>query len=342
MNKLLILAFLLFFHGVTFAQSNRVTYIGQRTLPLNDPTRNRPLVTEVWYPTTDSVQKSDKVFSPFIRQYTVRNGRLPTGKYPLILLSHGTGGGRLTLEWLAQALAQSGFIVAAVDHWGNTFYNKIPLEFLKPWERPQDISFALTALLQNIEFCKIINPQKIGAAGFSIGGYTVLCLAGAELNYHTLITFYKTVGHKEAEIPELPGIARYFDDSSLITASKRVPSLQDKRIKAFFAISPALGAGFTGKQQVKLVKQPVYLIGAQSDSIAPVKTNARHYHQLLSGAGYFEFPGKAGHYVMLNDAIEEVKKSDATYFKDDDSVNRGQVHAKTASLAVSFFKSNLK
>ncbi|PSR53873.1 hypothetical protein AHMF7605_10270 [Adhaeribacter arboris] len=169
MNKYLILAFLLFFPWVIFAQSNRVGNIGQRTLQLQDESRHRPIVTEVWYPTPDSLQKSDKVFSPFIRRYTVRNGRLPTGKRPLIMLSHGTGGGRLTLEWLAQGLVQNGFIVAAVDHWGNTYENKIPLEFLKPWERPLDISFALTALLQNSEFSKVIDPQKIGAAGFSFG-----------------------------------------------------------------------------------------------------------------------------------------------------------------------------
>ncbi|PSR53872.1 hypothetical protein AHMF7605_10265 [Adhaeribacter arboris] len=163
-------------------------------------------------------------------------------------------------------------------------------------------------------------------------------MAGAELDYTTLVTFYKTVGHKELEIPELPGVARYLDDSSLIAASKHVPPLKDTRIKAFFAISPALGAGFTGKQQVKMVKQPLYLVGVQSDSIAPVKTNVRHYHQLLAGSGYYEFPGKTSHYVMLNEAIEEVKKSDPTYFSDDASVNRNQVHAKTTNIAASFFQ----
>ena len=114
------------------------------------------------------------------------------------MISHGTGGGRLTLEWLADILVQNGFMVAAVDHWGNTFDNKIAIDFVTPWERPQDISFVLTALLKDPLFGPEIDQNRIGAAGFSIGGYTVLALAGGRLDFEALKNYTNTSpGKKE-------------------------------------------------------------------------------------------------------------------------------------------------
>ncbi|MDO6430785.1 hypothetical protein Q4E93_09305 [Flavitalea sp. BT771] len=337
MHRQIWLVLLLLTYHYAFTQAN----IGQRTYAFRDSLRHRPVITEVWYPTEDTLQPADNGFSAFTRKPTVRNGRVPAGKWPLVMLSHGTGAGRLTLEWLAQALAENGFIVAAVDHYGNTYDNKIPLEFLKPWERPLDISVALTELLKDNDFQPYIDQRKIGAIGFSFGGFTVIALAGGEVNYTTLINYFKTTGRKELELPEFPGLAKYLDDTALTAGVKRAPALKDSRIKAFFAISPALGPGFTTKQQFKNIADPVYITGSQSDSIAPAKTNARHFHQLISNSGYYEFSGKTGHYVMLGEAIDEVKKEGPTLFVDDPTVNRHAVHLKVDSLAVEFFKKNL-
>src|ERR1700709_1998681 len=86
--------------------------IGQRTFNYKDEARKRPLITEVWYPTDED---SSKAFNPpgypFVHIPTIRDARLPSGKYPLVMISHGTGGGRMTLEWLADALVKQGFIV---------------------------------------------------------------------------------------------------------------------------------------------------------------------------------------------------------------------------------------
>lgn len=317
------------------------THIGQRTFQFKDRHRNRPVITELWYPTNDSLKSSDKIASPFLREFTVRGGKLPAGIVPLILISHGTGGGRLTLEWLAQGLAKNGFMVAAVDHWGNTYDNKIPIEFIKPWERPLDISFALTSLLNDTAVGKVIDKTKIGAAGFSYGGYTVIALAGAVLDYKVLINYYQTTGKKEIETPEMPGTAKFLTDTALLKQMAQVPLLKDNRIKAFFPISPAFGGGFISPQQFKTVNRPVYILGAHSDQLAPVKTNALRYHKLIPGSGYFEFPGNTGHYVMLNEANEFVKKDAPLFFTDAPDVNRKQVHLKVITLATSFFQKKL-
>ena len=341
MKRLTTFSLALLLYSFAYAQQLNVSNIGQRTFDFKDESRNRPVVTELWYPTSDTLRADDKKFSPFLRNYTVRNAKFPQTKLPLIMLSHGTGGGRLTMEWLAQGLAKSGFIVAAVDHWGNTFDNKIAIEFVKPWERPLDISFALTSLLRDHTMKDLIDQKRIGSIGFSFGGYTVIALAGGEVDLSMLRNYYKTIGKKEFEIPEYPNLIGYLDDSIVIKTAKKLPRLKDARIKAFFAISPALGGGFADEYQVKNITALLYITGLQSDSVAPVKSNAQHFHRMIHHSNYYEFPGDVGHYLILSEAIKEVKESDPIYFQDQPSVDRHQVHEKVKELAIRFFSDKL-
>src|SRR5690606_22702129 len=263
-----------------------------------------------WYPTSDLLAESDKIYSPFKRFLTVRDATPLDVKHPLILFSHGSGGNRLSLEWLAQALVKEGYIVAAVDHWGNTHDNKIAIEFIKPWERPLDISAVLTCLLDDNMFEEIIDSERIGALGFSFGGYTVMALAGAVLDYPKLLNYYKTKeGLRDlAEIREFPDLSERISDRSFIEMTKNVPSLKDNRIQCFFAISPGTAQGFRDKDQFKQVNDPVSIIGCRADRVTPVAKYARHYHALIDHSEYFEFGGEVGHYVMLAEAGDEVKK----------------------------------
>jgi len=325
-----------------FGQNARTDNVGERTFHFEDEKRHRPLVTEVWYPTSDTLKTTDKRFSPFIRDYTVRDGSLPAGRFPLILVSHGTGGNRLSLEWLAQSLVKAGYIVAAVDHWGNTSDNKIAVEFIKAWERPQDISFVLTQLLKDKDFKTAIDSKKIGALGFSFGGYTTIALAGGIVSYPVMIKYYRTIGRKEIEFPEFPGLGHLLYDSTLLEATKHVPNLKDSRIKAFFALSPGTGPGFVSEKQFRNVHAPIYITGSEADSMAPVRTNARIYHKLIKGSNYYEFKGKVGHYVMLAEANDELKKEAPVPFTDDPTVDRHQVHLKIIKLTTDFFKRSLK
>lgn len=342
MKNLVIFVFFLLYSIHSFSQLSDYPFIGERTARFVDSSRDRPLVTEIWYPTMDTLKVSDQKYSPFKRNYTVRNGQLPPGRFPLIMISHGTGGSRLSLEWLAQSLVKDGFVVAAVDHWGNTYDNKIPLQFFEIWQRPLDISFVITKLLSNRDFNKVINSNKIGAAGFSAGGYTVIALAGAVADFKTALTYYRTVGKNEVNFPEYPNLGKLLDDSTLIKDSEHIPTLKDSRIKAFFAICPGTGPAFPRKEQFEEITRPVFIIGAKSDSMAPTIQNARHYHSFIKGSGYYEFPGKTGHYVMLGETDDEIKKSDPFYFTDAPGINRHEVHAKVDSLASDFFEKSLK
>jgi predicted dienelactone hydrolase len=327
-----------------FTKAQNKVNIGETTLHFNDTTRKRPLVTEVWYPTTDTINAGNKDFRPFVREETIKDGKLSNKKYPLIMISHGTGGGRLTLEWLADALIKKGYIVAAVDHWGNTYDNKIAIDFATPWERPQDISFVLSSLLKDPTFGPAIDQDRIGAAGFSIGGYTVIALAGGKLNFEAIKAYTNTPkGQQEINIPEFPGLKAIFKTGEVEESFKKSPKqLKDNRIKAFFAICPAVGQGFVKPSQFKELDKPLYLVEVESDHITPYKTNAAHYHQLIPASKFLLIKGKADHYVFLGEAAEPVKKEAPIYFVDDPSVNRHQIHQQVGDLAVDFFKKELK
>ena len=343
MKKITIIVLLL---APFFANAQSKINIGETTLHFNDTLRKRPLTTEVWYPTDDSIKVHDTGFQPFVRMETIKDANL-TGRYPLIMISHGTGGNRFSLEWLADILVKNGFIVAAVDHWGNTYDNKIAIDFVTPWERPQDISFVLTGLLKDAKFAPVIDPDRIGMAGFSIGGFTTIALAGGKLNYKALDDYSNTPGGKqEMALPEFPGLADFLrngGDKDAAASYKNSPKvLKDRRIKAFFAICPAIGQGFISKSQFKDLDKPLYIVEVESDSITPYKTNAQHYHQLIPASNYLLIKGKANHYVFLSEAAEPVKKEAPIYFMDDPSVNRRQVHEQVGNLAVGFFKDKLK
>ncbi len=317
--------------------------IGERTFHFNDSLRKRPLTTEVWYPTTDTRKPDSIPGYPFKHLPSVWNAAIQSGKHPLIMISHGTGGGRMTLEWLADALVADGFIVAAVDHWGNTYDNKIAIDFVTPWQRPQDISFVLTQLLKNKDLSPVIDGTRIGAAGFSKGGYTVIALAGGQVSFEALDQFDHTPeGKKETTLPEFPNLDKVIDTAHVEALFKASPDLMDKRISAFFAMCPAIGQGFVSQEQVSRVTAPLYIVGAQSDSIAPVKTNAAHYHQLIKNSKLYIVPGKAGHYVFLNEPAGSLSRTENPFMFDDATVDRHKVHEQAGKMAVAFFHSVLK
>ncbi|MBK0378981.1 alpha/beta hydrolase family protein [Mucilaginibacter segetis] len=332
----LLILLILPFAGI--AQTKTIN-IGEQTFHFNDTTRKRPLITEIWYPTTDERSPEPKKNFPYIVAPTIWNAKLPVNKKPLIIISHGTGGSRMTLEWLADDLVKNGFIVAAVDHWGNTYDNKIAIDFVTPWERAQDISFVLTQLLNKPETNACIDQNRIGAAGFSIGGYTVIALAGAKLNLQALDNFMQSAkGKQEMDIPEFPELANSINRDSVMASFTKSPPLKDKRIKAVFAMCPAIGQGFPEKKQFKEVNVPLYIVDAESDKITPVETNAAHYHKMMLFSKLYVLPGKAGHYVFLNEATPMLKQSGEPIFNDDPTVDRHAVHTKVGSLAVKFFK----
>ena len=152
------------------------------TVRFHDQSRQRPLITEVWYP-IDENTPAENVQGLWLRCAEARDAPIKAAKkkYPLIVMSHGNGGDRMNNSWLAEILASNGYIVASVDHHGNTWNNKIAECFIKIWERPQDVSFVVDQLLEHEWLSKHINHKKIGFIGYSLGGHTGIWIAGGKI-----------------------------------------------------------------------------------------------------------------------------------------------------------------
>ena len=329
--------FLILFPICSFGQNYNV---GEQTIVYTDSIRNRIIKTEIWYPTNEIDSAFEKKTDlPFILSPTIRNASFIKHTVPLVLLSHGTGGNRFGLAWLAIALAKQGYIVVAPDHWGNTFDNKIHEYFVRYWERPLDISFLITHILSEKSLSQYVDKEKIGVAGFSFGGYTSLALAGAELNCNLLKTISKTEqGKKEFNIPELGDLRKLIDN---IPCDNIQNSFKDIRIKAFVALSPALGLGFENIEQTKNINSPILIIGAENDQIAPIKTNAENYNKLIPNSMFIKLEGEVGHYIFLNEGNESLKKEAKKSYKDDKTINRETIHRNVEKEIIKFFLNTL-
>lgn len=79
-------------------------------------------------------------------------------------------------------MAEQGYIVVGIDHYGNTWKDYSEEISMNYWHRPLDISQTLDYLLNDSPFSSSIDSERIGFAGFSMGGLTGLWLAGGEIN----------------------------------------------------------------------------------------------------------------------------------------------------------------
>jgi predicted dienelactone hydrolase len=90
-----------------------------------------PLTGGVWYP-TDAPETEQSLGD--IAQDVAPLAAVAGRDLPLVVLSHGGGGGYDSHYDTAFALAHAGFVVAAVSHQGDTYNDQS--QVLKLWRRP--------------------------------------------------------------------------------------------------------------------------------------------------------------------------------------------------------------
>jgi predicted dienelactone hydrolase len=308
----------------------------------------------VWYPTADTSAEVKQVIGPpdaplFDAGMAHSNAQLaPALKgWPLVLLSHGTGGSALQMAWLATSLARAGFIVVAVDHPGNNSNGKLtPEGFTLWWERATDLSQVLDGMLDDEQFGKRIDKQRIGAAGFSLGGYTVMELAGAQTDISEYFGLCRqTPDDAVCHVPEMRGmgdpsdILRTVRKTSGESLARSEESFEDDRVLAVFAIAPALGFTLT-EDSLRALRLPVELVVGGDDRIAPAKFNAQLIHDAVKGSKITVLP-HVTHYTFLDSCTTLGKEKFAQYCEDSGAV-RDEAHEHVAAMAVAFFERTLR
>lgn len=336
MKIIIVLVCILFSFATRAAENSELIHpkIGVRTITFSDESRGRLIVTEIFYP-ADPKARTEIPESVWKRAPEARDASLNTekNKYPLILFSHGFQSDRFNSVWFIYALVKQGYIVASLEHYGETWHQSLPKEILKPWNRPKDVSYVITQILQNSFLKNKIAPEKIGFAGFSNGGLTGIWLAGAQS---------KNFGIKKI-LRKYP-IPSINENSSLIRninfdAAKA--SFFDPRIKAYFLMAPSFGFIFD-KADLKHINKPVFIVSGEEDEVVPIHENAEYYAKYIPNSTLWIIPGKVGHFIFLSEPSKLGRKElSSKLIEDDPSVDRAKIHKEVETAALRFFNSNL-
>ena len=253
-------------------------------------------------------------------------------------MSHGSGGSIRTIGWIASHLAAAGFIVAGPDHPGTTTGNSTPADTIRLWERPADMSAVLTAMLDEPTWEPHIDSDRIGAMGFSLGGYTVLALAGTRVSRDAYAGYCDT----HPTMPDCVWFASGDVDMAAVDRSAFEGSSHDPRFNAVVAVDPSVVQAMT-LDSLSAITVPIHLINLESpgsiwweavrsDAIAETIPGASH--QVLFG----------GHMAFLAECqpgarafLQEVGETDPLC-DDHGGKTRAEVHLALADMIEAAFR----
>jgi predicted dienelactone hydrolase len=295
-----------------------------------DP-NGKPLEIGIWYPSQAPVQPL--VVGPTTMSVAV-NAPLQGNAMPLVVVSHGHASSFLSHFDTAIALADAGYVVAAVSHTGDNYADRSRSADIM--DRPRQISRVIDHMLSNWDGHDTIDPARIGMYGYSAGGFTALVNIGG-------VPDFATVG---------PMCSQYPNDFAcqLLAQSGNHPAARltsvtplpaDHRIKAAVVAAPAIGFAFA-PDGLKNVKVPVQLWRAESDLLVPHPRYAEAVRLALPMAPDYRVVLNAGHYDFLVPCSNALAAIAPSICVSAAGFDRPQFHANFNAAVVTFLNRTLK
>lgn len=269
---------------------------GYHTDTLTLPHRAEPVTVHIWYPTTATGPATTIGENALFWGFPAYpDGRPKPGPHPVVLMSHGSGGKAFRHLWLATRLAAAGFIVIAPDHPGSTSGDSDPARTLQLWDRPADLS----ALTQWISTSPPLGLQPdldhIGAFGFSMGGFSVMASAGAQVSLDQFTDYCTTyAGQIDCGWYQSAGI-----DLAALDRAMFEQANHDPRISAVVALDPAL-ARATTLTSLARIDTPVLVINLGSAQAMPSQMDATAMASVIPGARHMNINGAVHFSAMDN------------------------------------------
>ncbi len=261
--------------------------------PAELPRTDRPLPTEVWYPAAPDATGVTS-FRTYLRDGTTEvtlTGRAMRDAapartdeaFPLVLLSHGYPGNRYLLSHLGENLASKGYVVASIDHTDSTY--RTQADFASTLvNRPQDQSFVLDEMARlgrepSSPLNGLVDAERAGLVGYSMGGYGALISAGASVT--------------EGSSGRAP-----FDTLSVNREGSPVQEARpDPRLETAVAIGPwGRNSGFFDAETLKGVEIPMLFMAGSDDATSLYEEGVRAIWEETTGVdrSLLTFEG-AGH-----------------------------------------------
>ncbi len=284
----------------------------------------------MWYPCSEPPEEIDlgKITATF--EITVRCAKdcpISGDKLPLVVVSHGKGSHCVLHHDTAETLADSGFIVAAINHPGDTVFDMSRSADLSVMvERPTDIKRLIDFMLGASPAASNIDPERIGFFGFSRGGYTGLVLIGGnpdwarDTDFCPQSSFHRCEQIHRKEFPAQP-------------------LAHDPRIKGAVIADP-LAVFFTA-DSFAAVEVPVQLWASEhgGDGVSPESVAAVE-RSLPATHAYYVAPG-AGHFAFLIPCSPALARARPEVCEDPPAFDRVGFHRKFNADVLAFFRTHL-
>jgi predicted dienelactone hydrolase len=247
-------------------------------------------------------------------------------KLPLVIISHGNSGYFALHLDIIEALANAGFVVAAINHPGNNT-NDMSARVMSVWvSRPVHMVRLLDFMLQEWKDRDAIDPAKVGFFGFSLGGFTGLVLAGGRPDFRRFAPNCKE--ENKSTVCEELHAGQFPADPP-----------HDARIKAAAIVDPAVSFSFT------------------PENLAGIGIPLQVWRSELGGGGVNaagvayvtrSLPGKpdihvvpAGHYAFLPPCTPALAAYRPQVCTDPQGFDRTAFHREFDAAVVEFFREQI-
>lgn len=328
------------------AHAQAVTGVGFKTITVHDPVNGGTMPAYVFYPSAQA--KGVTWRGPYELAATADAQAIP-GTKPLVVISHGHGGSDLGHHDMATYLASHGFVVATLEHPKDNYRDSNgDGHSVVMIGRPIQVSAVITYLLGDAHWKALIDPTRIGVAGFSNGGYTSLLVVGAVPRFARFVAYCRA----HPDDPNICGEAKALQAEGAMqgeTLEQMMAKMQgdmnrwgptaDPRVRAAFVMAP-LSLVFD-KQGLASINRPVFLYYAADDQVLRPLYNALHIAPLIPTLVATRVVPGAGHYVFLAPCSPQLAKSASDICTDPPGVDRVRVHAQINEAALTFFRKTL-
>lgn len=284
------------------------------TVPDSD---QKPREVGIWYPS--DAPASPQPLGPY-RQTVAVDGAVSGSRLGLVVVLHGVQGMFANHYHTALALADAGFVVAAVTQGDD----------IRLVERPRHVGRVLDYMLTEWPHRDRLDPSRIGIFGFSVGGFTTLVTIGGSPDLGRIPSYC-------AEYPDR--VCAMLKERNVDTSVPASAWVHDARIKAAVVAAPTLA--FTlGPQTLASIKVPIQLWRAESDEITPHPRAAEAIYQALPTRPDYVVVPHAGHFVFVACSAEMAKRAPAIC-RDAPDFDREAFQRKFNVAVVAFFKAQL-